>query len=265
MAAGAGPWRRGRGRGRAHGGGGEARPDAGTLAAAGGRAGAAMASQSQGIQQLLQAEKRAAEKVAEARKREYGPARPRRGGLEVAGGLARPRRAALEVVVGPGSVQPGRLGGAGRCRRGAGAQLAGEGPWAAWPRCRRGAVPAGRSAGRDTSPPCSGAVGLAGASGAGGAARGGGERGLGLRLPRPVPCVKASAELGCASAAAGNLRSSSGRGLRRAWRRRGTPGPAGRLSRRRARSDPDLRGSWVFPRGMLVLICIFPTFNFFFS
>lgn len=32
-----------------------------------------MASQSQGIQQLLQAEKRAAEKVAEARKREYGP------------------------------------------------------------------------------------------------------------------------------------------------------------------------------------------------
>lgn len=30
-----------------------------------------MASQSQGIQQLLQAEKRAAEKVAEARKREY--------------------------------------------------------------------------------------------------------------------------------------------------------------------------------------------------
>lgn len=31
-----------------------------------------MASQSQGIQQLLQAEKRAAEKVAEARKREYG-------------------------------------------------------------------------------------------------------------------------------------------------------------------------------------------------
>lgn len=40
-----------------------------------------MASQSQGIQQLLQAEKRAAEKVAEARKREYdrrpaGPLRP---------------------------------------------------------------------------------------------------------------------------------------------------------------------------------------------
>lgn len=33
-----------------------------------------MASQSQGIQQLLQAEKRAAEKVAEARKREYGEA-----------------------------------------------------------------------------------------------------------------------------------------------------------------------------------------------
>lgn len=34
-----------------------------------------MASQSQGIQQLLQAEKRAAEKVAEARKREYDEAR----------------------------------------------------------------------------------------------------------------------------------------------------------------------------------------------
>lgn len=34
-----------------------------------------MASQSQGIQQLLQAEKRAAEKVAEARKSEYGTAR----------------------------------------------------------------------------------------------------------------------------------------------------------------------------------------------
>ncbi|XP_054249356.1 V-type proton ATPase subunit G 1 isoform X1 [Indicator indicator] len=33
-----------------------------------------MASQSQGIQQLLQAEKRAAEKVAEARKRKYGAA-----------------------------------------------------------------------------------------------------------------------------------------------------------------------------------------------
>lgn len=32
---------------------------------------AEMASQTQGIQQLLQAEKRAAEKVAEARKREY--------------------------------------------------------------------------------------------------------------------------------------------------------------------------------------------------
>lgn len=36
-----------------------------------------MASQSQGIQQLLQAEKRAAEKVAEARKSEYGTARLR--------------------------------------------------------------------------------------------------------------------------------------------------------------------------------------------
>lgn len=38
-----------------------------------------MASQSQGIQQLLQAEKRAAEKVSEARKREFrgGAARPR--------------------------------------------------------------------------------------------------------------------------------------------------------------------------------------------
>lgn len=35
-----------------------------------------MASQSQGIQQLLQAEKRAAEKVAEARKSEYGTSRP---------------------------------------------------------------------------------------------------------------------------------------------------------------------------------------------
>lgn len=37
-----------------------------------------MASQSQGIQQLLQAEKRAAEKVAEARKSEYSTARLRR-------------------------------------------------------------------------------------------------------------------------------------------------------------------------------------------
>lgn len=50
-----------------------------------------MASQSQGIQQLLQAEKRAAEKVAEARKSEYGTARlrqPHRGGC--GGGGARP-------------------------------------------------------------------------------------------------------------------------------------------------------------------------------
>lgn len=47
-----------------------------------------MASQSQGIQQLLQAEKRAAEKVAEARKRKYGPP-----------GLAPPRR--------PGPARPG--------------------------------------------------------------------------------------------------------------------------------------------------------------
>ncbi|KAI6075921.1 hypothetical protein LUU34_00593500 [Aix galericulata] len=38
-----------------------------------------MASQSQGIQQLLQAEKRAAEKVAEARKRECGAGRAARG------------------------------------------------------------------------------------------------------------------------------------------------------------------------------------------
>lgn len=45
-----------------------------------------MASQSQGIQQLLQAEKRAAEKVSEARKREF------RGGA--AGRGARPRSAA---------------------------------------------------------------------------------------------------------------------------------------------------------------------------
>lgn len=44
-------------------------------AAAGSDGAAAMASQSQGIQQLLQAEKRAAEKVAEARKSEYGTAR----------------------------------------------------------------------------------------------------------------------------------------------------------------------------------------------
>lgn len=40
-----------------------------------------MASQSQGIQQLLQAEKRAAEKVAEARKREYGSVGLREGRL----------------------------------------------------------------------------------------------------------------------------------------------------------------------------------------
>ena len=38
-----------------------------------------MASQSQGIQQLLQAEKRAAEKVSEARKREFGVGAARRG------------------------------------------------------------------------------------------------------------------------------------------------------------------------------------------
>lgn len=50
-----------------------------------------MASQSQGIQQLLQAEKRAAEKVAEARKREYGPVGLRRGGspARAASGLPR--------------------------------------------------------------------------------------------------------------------------------------------------------------------------------
>lgn len=54
-----------------------------------------MASQSQGIQQLLQAEKRAAEKVAEARKREYGPpghVLPRRGGLRRPGRAPPPRR-----------------------------------------------------------------------------------------------------------------------------------------------------------------------------
>lgn len=47
-----------------------------------------MASQSQGIQQLLQAEKRAAEKVAEARKRECrgarGPMRLEGAGIEPA-------------------------------------------------------------------------------------------------------------------------------------------------------------------------------------
>lgn len=48
-----------------------------------------MASQSQGIQQLLQAEKRAAEKVSEARKREFrGGATWRGAGAENA---ARPR------------------------------------------------------------------------------------------------------------------------------------------------------------------------------
>lgn len=50
-----------------------------------------MASQSQGIQQLLQAEKRAAEKVSEARKREF------RGGAAKRG--ARPRNAARPRAV----------------------------------------------------------------------------------------------------------------------------------------------------------------------
>lgn len=61
-----------------------------------------MASQSQGIQQLLQAEKRAAEKVAEARKREYslpGPALSR-------GVRGLPRGA--ETAEGPGLAWPSR-------------------------------------------------------------------------------------------------------------------------------------------------------------
>ncbi|KAF1426551.1 V-type proton ATPase subunit G 1, partial [Spheniscus magellanicus] len=73
-----------------------------------------MASQSQGIQQLLQAEKRAAEKVAEARKREYGPARPRpapprRGGgkgVSLSGrypACRRPRRGTCGAVAALGS------------------------------------------------------------------------------------------------------------------------------------------------------------------
>lgn len=48
-----------------------------------------MASQSQGIQQLLQAEKRAAEKVSEARKREFGIEAAQRGASP--GIAARPR------------------------------------------------------------------------------------------------------------------------------------------------------------------------------
>lgn len=48
-----------------------------------------MASQSQGIQQLLQAEKRAAEKVSEARKREFRGGAARRGASALS--AARPR------------------------------------------------------------------------------------------------------------------------------------------------------------------------------
>lgn len=64
-----------------------------------------MASQSQGIQQLLQAEKRAAEKVSEARKREFrgGAARWRkskkRGQAASRGGWMRPETLRVEVWV----------------------------------------------------------------------------------------------------------------------------------------------------------------------
>lgn len=81
-----------------------------------------MASQSQGIQQLLQAEKRAAEKVAEARKSEYGTARlgsasptegvvvagepgPARSGLARHGRL-RPCGPALRALGQPGAPSP---------------------------------------------------------------------------------------------------------------------------------------------------------------
>ena len=57
--------------------------------AAAGAIAIAMASQSQGIQQLLQAEKRAAEKVSEARKREFGVEAARSGASP--GIAARPR------------------------------------------------------------------------------------------------------------------------------------------------------------------------------
>ena len=66
-----------------------------------------MASQSQGIQQLLQAEKRAAEKVSEARKREFGVEAARRGASP--GIAARPRG----VVGALGPKNCGRGGGGG--------------------------------------------------------------------------------------------------------------------------------------------------------
>ncbi|XP_035197640.1 V-type proton ATPase subunit G 1 isoform X2 [Oxyura jamaicensis] len=61
-----------------------------------------MASQSQGIQQLLQAEKRAAEKVAEARKRECGTGRAATGR-----GRCGPRLRPGVVLGGPAEGAPG--------------------------------------------------------------------------------------------------------------------------------------------------------------
>lgn len=73
-----------------------------------------MASQSQGIQQLLQAEKRAAEKVSEARKREFGVEAARRGASP--GIAARPRGVVgalgpknCGLGVGGGWLQSGKL------------------------------------------------------------------------------------------------------------------------------------------------------------
>lgn len=58
-----------------------------------------MASQSQGIQQLLQAEKRAAEKVSEARKRELRGGAARRGvGAEIVDEAPKLRRGGVVTV-----------------------------------------------------------------------------------------------------------------------------------------------------------------------
>lgn len=67
-----------------------------------------MASQSQGIQQLLQAEKRAAEKVSEARKREF------RGGAAGRGAMPRSAARPREVAGGEARNSAGRRGGSNR-------------------------------------------------------------------------------------------------------------------------------------------------------
>lgn len=165
------------------------------------------------------------------------------------------------------------------CRRGPLGSAGGGGAGSAGPLCQRGSPnpPPTRGPGEGMQgPPCSGTVrGAGSAVGLAGESRAEGPLGAGVgavgaqRWSGPAEACLLWEEgregkVGCTLAAVGNLPACSWRGLHRSERSSVAPGPLGLLLRRQPPSNAVLCGSRVFSWGMLVLICIFPTLNFFF-